>query len=180
MYIFVHFFYSHVDLSASLVWASVWWNLRCCDLICHSCYSNTESSRWDLHVLHVQPSWSGPPAGIVKGLISNLEYSHQLLRHLSWWAASMKDRKRMSGMKTHIGRFFNSQLWMTGAMINGGGVRGAALVSSLVPVFSQVMRHPNKVGWPLCIQLRIGDWSYKVVFLQQNQYCRYFISYCNS
>lgn len=69
---------------------------------------------------------------------------------------------------------------MTGAVINGGGVRGAALVSSLVPVFSQVMRHPNKVGWPLCIQLRIGDWSYKVVFLQQNQYCRYFISYCNS
>lgn len=179
MYIFVHFFYSHIDLSASLVWASVWWNFLCCDLICHSCYSNTKSSRWDLHVLHVQPSWSGPPAGIVKGLISNLEYSYQLQRHLSWRAASMKDRKRMSGMKTHIARFFNSQLWMTGAVINGG-VRGAALVSSLVPVFSQVMRHPNKVGWLCAFSFVLVIASYKVVFLQQNQYCRCFINYCNS
>lgn len=156
MCIFVHFFYSHVDLSASLVWASVWWNLRCCDLIRHSRYSNTESNRWDLHVLHVQPSRSGPPAVVLKGLISNLEYSHPCQRHLSWSAASKKGREWMSGVKTHMARFFNSQLWMTEAVINGGGGE-AALVSSLVHVFSQVMRHPSKVGRSLCIQLCIGD-----------------------
>lgn len=157
MYIFVHFFYSHIDLSASLVWASVWWNLRCCDLIRHSRYSNTESNRWDLHVLHVQPSRSGPPAVVLKGLISNLEYSHPRQRHLSWSAASKKGREWTSGVKTHMARFFNSQLWMTEAVINGGGGGEAALVSSLVPVFSQVMRHSSKVGRSLCIQLCIGD-----------------------
>lgn len=153
MYIFVHFFYSHIDLSASLAWASVWWNFRCCDLICHSCYSDTEQMGFTCATCPTVLKW--PPCRdrertyFEPGIFSSAPKTFIL--------APMKDRKWMSGMKTHIACFFNSQLWMTGAVINGGGVRGAALVSSLVPVFSQVMRHPNKVGWPLCIQLRIGD-----------------------
>lgn len=66
-------------------------------------FQNPESNRWELHVLALQSSWGGPLAAVILKVFfffffSNLVYSRQLQRQISWSSASMEYRKWLIGM----------------------------------------------------------------------------------